>query len=54
MYGFCNPVDHAGDNATVRVGIISHDVAEANDSIHEFYVADDGLGIPEAERDKIF
>jgi signal transduction histidine kinase/DNA-binding response OmpR family regulator len=41
---FVNAVEHAGPDATVRVG-------RRGDG---FYVADDGPGIPEAERDTVF
>ena len=39
-----NAVDHGGDDVTVRVD-------EMEDG---FYVADDGQGIPEAEREDVF
>jgi len=39
-----NAIEHAGDDAVVRIG-------DLNDG---FYVADDGPGIPEAERGEIF
>jgi len=41
---FSNAVDHGGDDVTVTVG----------DCDGGFYVADDGPGIPEAERDRVF
>lgn len=40
-----NAVEHAGDNVTVTVG--------ANPYKNMFYVADDGIGIPEDEHDSI-
>jgi len=39
-----NAVDHGGDGVTVTVG----------ECAGGFYVADDGPGIPEAERDRVF
>lgn len=41
---FRNAIEHSGDNVTVRVG-------ELDDG---FYVADDGPGIPENDREQIF
>ncbi|MFC7057160.1 sensor histidine kinase [Halovenus salina] len=41
---FANAVEHGGKDVTVRVG----DLKEG------FYVADDGVGIPEGEREDIF
>ncbi|MFB6220785.1 MAG: PAS domain-containing protein [Halolamina sp.] len=40
---FQNAVDHAGDDATVRVGHLTDG----------FYVEDDGSGVPDADREKI-
>lgn len=39
-----NAVEHGGEDVTVRIGDLSDG----------FYIADDGVGIPEHERDKIF
>ena len=41
---FANAVEHAGEDVTVRV----------EDLPNGFYVADDGPGIPEDEREKVF
>ena len=41
---FRNAVDHAGEDVTVTVG----------DLDDEFYVADDGPGISDDERDRVF
>jgi len=41
-----NAVDHGGDTVTVTIGDI--------DDRSGFYVADDGVGIEEAKRDRIF
>jgi len=41
-----NAVEHGGENVTVTVGEL--------DDRNGFYVADDGNGIPEEERDKVF
>ncbi|MDZ7850385.1 MAG: HAMP domain-containing sensor histidine kinase [Halodesulfurarchaeum sp.] len=43
---FCNAVEHAGPDPTVRVGRI--------DGREGFYVADNGPGIPEDERNRVF
>ncbi len=44
-----NAVQHGGDDVTVRVGRI-----DEADGTNGFFVADDGPGIPESERDKVF
>ncbi len=41
-----NAVRHGGPGVTVRVGLLDHDAG--------FYVADDGPGIPAANRDAVF
>jgi len=41
---FRNAIEHAGENVTVRVGVLENG----------FYVEDDGPGIPEADRDRVF
>ena len=41
---FRNSVDHGGEDVTITVGTLADG----------FYVADDGPGIPEAERDQVF
>ena len=42
----CNAVEHGGSDVTVTVGALEDRAG--------FYVADDGDGIPESERDKVF
>jgi PAS domain S-box-containing protein len=42
---FANAVDHGGDTVTIRIGETEAD---------GFYVADDGPGIPDEEREEIF
>ncbi|MGQ4555618.1 ATP-binding protein [Halobellus sp. GM3] len=42
---FRNAVEHAGESATVRVGLLDG---------RGFYVEDDGAGIPTEERDRVF
>ncbi|PSP55329.1 histidine kinase [Halobacteriales archaeon QS_1_67_19] len=42
---FRNAVEHAGDDVTIRVGALDGD---------GFYVEDDGPGIPEDKREKVF
>ncbi|WP_276302507.1 PAS domain S-box protein [Halorussus lipolyticus] len=55
---FRNAVEHAGEGVTVRVGTLgdADDDAPASHRANRdgFYVEDDGPGIPEDERDKIF
>ena len=41
-----NAIEHGGDDVTVTVGILPDDTG--------FYVADDGVGIPEADREHLF
>jgi signal transduction histidine kinase len=43
---FRNSVDHGGDGVRVRVGLLEHDDG--------FYVEDDGVGIPDSERERVF
>jgi signal transduction histidine kinase len=43
---FCNAIDHGGDDVTVTVGLLGDRPG--------FYVADDGHGIPEEEREQVF
>jgi signal transduction histidine kinase len=42
---FRNAVEHAGDDVTIRVGALDGD---------GFYIEDDGPGIPEDKREKVF
>lgn len=42
---FRNAIEHGGDDVTVRVGPLAESPG--------FYVADDGSGIPEADRDRV-
>lgn len=43
---FRNAVEHGGDDVTIRVGALDDETG--------FYVADDGPGIPETEREQVF
>jgi signal transduction histidine kinase len=43
---FRNAVEHGGSNVTIRVGALADGAG--------FYVADDGVGIPESDRDVVF
>lgn len=43
---FRNALEHAGDDPTVRVGLLPNDTG--------FFVEDDGPGIPESEREDVF
>ncbi|MFC7019621.1 MULTISPECIES: PAS domain S-box protein [Haloarcula] len=47
---FRNCLEHCGDEVTVRVG----SVEGTDGTVTGFYVADDGPGVPEAERDQVF
>ncbi|WP_144060678.1 histidine kinase N-terminal 7TM domain-containing protein [Salinarchaeum sp. Harcht-Bsk1] len=56
-----NSVEHGavpdrsgGDTLTVRIGPIGDDVRTPADEERGFFVEDDGVGIPEADRSKIF
>ena len=46
---FRNAVEHGGDVEVVRVGVLSDDEGEA----HGFFVADDGVGIPDEKREAV-
>jgi PAS domain S-box-containing protein len=50
---FRNAVEHAGDDVTVRVGPLGEATASTR-TRDGFYVEDDGPGIPEDERDRVF
>jgi len=41
-----NAIEHGGEDVTVRVGVV--------DDGDGFYVADDGPGVPESDRDRLF
>lgn len=41
-----NAIDHGGEDVTIRIGELAEE--------RGFYVADDGPGIPEGERDQVF
>ena len=43
---FRNAIEHGGESVTVTIGVL--------DDKRGFYVADDGPGIPEAEREDVF
>ncbi|QZX98326.1 sensor histidine kinase [Halobaculum rubrum] len=47
---FGNAVDHGGDAVTVTVDTLENDDGGSDG----FYVADDGPGVPEADRDSVF
>ena len=49
---FRNAVDHAGEAPTVTVGPLGGSRAEGRET--GFYVADDGPGVPEADRERVF
>lgn len=54
---FRNAIDHNDESMTVRIGI--HDTGRAETSSGDdkrgaFYIADDGCGIPAAQRDRVF
>ncbi|WP_158059310.1 PAS domain S-box protein [Halorussus halophilus] len=49
---FRNAVEHGGDDLTVWVG--RTDGGSTNSSVSGFYVADDGPGIPDDERERVF
>ena len=54
---FRNAVEHVGDSVTVRVGVLGdpgRDSTPPHGGRDGFYVDDDGPGIPEDERDKVF
>ncbi|MFB6084687.1 MAG: PAS domain S-box protein [Halorientalis sp.] len=53
---FRNAVEHGGETVTVTVGRIgdAESVADGGRAASGFYVADDGPGIPDAERDDVF
>lgn len=46
---FRNAVEHGGDVDAVRVGVLSDD----DGGVRGFFVADDGVGIPEGEREAV-
>jgi PAS domain S-box-containing protein len=50
---FRNAVEHAGPEVRVEVGTLDEDAREQA-TAGGFYVADDGPGIPESERDAVF
>lgn len=51
---FRNAIEHNGSPLTVRVGLVGSADATGETTASGFYIADDGGGIPEDERDDVF
>ena len=51
---FRNSIDHGGDGVTVRVGVLPATAGDDETQPAGFYVEDDGVGIPDGMRERVF